>query len=412
MLSVDAARDPITSEVLLALQFRTGDEPLLPRLEAFTCTNATGDFTPFIPLFLSPNTMDIHILFTPNFPTVIAALTIARFPTLCPRIRYLLLKSLPRDPAMTEAVSEMLLACNRDTLRTLSVTCPLTEEACRFMYTLPNLRHLVTVVKGPTPLPPVALPDLEAICVEWDSGRDWLQGLRGATIGKLEAAIFIPMSGSAQIGGFLEEFQSVALSTSTQHTLSEFIFCSSQSWSPNYSALFIFKQMMRLEIQFPCNNGCSSTVNDDIIIGLAEAMPNLQILQLGGHPCWVPGGVTFEGLIVLASRCLRLSKLRIHFQANRLAEAMSRTEPPSLSEPTPGVPETNCTLTNLQVGEIPISEQESLAVGLTLLQIFPEIVNIEHINPQWKSVVETVKLFKRIGGHVHHASKAYLSPLR
>ena len=37
----------------LVLQLRIDDEQLLPRLETFTCVDATRGFTPFIPLFLS-----------------------------------------------------------------------------------------------------------------------------------------------------------------------------------------------------------------------------------------------------------------------------------------------------------------------------------------------------------------------
>ena len=412
MLSVSPAEDLITSDVLFALQFCTGDEPLLPRLETFGCTHPTRDLTPFIPLFLSPKTTDIRISFIPDFPAVLVALTITRFPRHCPRIKSLILESPPRDSATTEAVSEMLLACNRDTLQGFSVTCPLTEEARRFLYTLPNLRRLWTVVQGQTSLPPLALPNLDVIYIEWDSGRDWLRGFHGATIGKLKTVIFHLMPRSTQIDGFLEEFQSLALSASLQNTLSSFEFRTLQSWSPNYSSLLVFKQMQVLEIQFSCHNGCSSTVDDDIVINLARAMPGLTILRLGGAPCGTLTGVTLGGLVALALRCLQLSKLCVHFQANKLAEATSRTKPPSLSKPIPGVPQTNCALTDLQVGEIPISKQETLAVGLTLLQIFPKIVDIEYIDPQWESVLETIKLFKRIGGHIHHASKRHLLPLR
>ena len=306
----------------------------------------------------------------------------------------------------------MLLACNRDTLRGFSVTCPLTEEARRFLYTLPNLRRLWTVVQGQTSIPPLALPDLDTIHIEWDSGHDWLQGFRGATIGKLKTVIFHLMPGSTQIDGFLEEFESVALAASLQNTLSSFEFRTSQSWSPNYSSLLVFKQMQVLEIQFSCDNGCSSTVDDDIVINLARAMPGLTILRLGGAPCSALTGVTLTGLIALAFHCLQLSKLRVHFQANRLAEETSRTKPPSLFKPISGVPQTDCALTDLQVGEIPIPEQETLTVGLTLLQTFPKIVDIQYIDPQWKSVVETIKLFRRICGNIHHTSKTYLLPLR
>ena len=223
-LTVGTSKNLVTSDVLLALQLRTGNEHPLPRLATFVCTNTTGDLVPLIPLFLSPKTTHICIEFSPNPPMVMVALVITRIPALCPNIQTLIFDPLPRDSAMTEAVSEMLLACNPETLQGFFVACPLTEEAHRVLYTLPNLRHLWAVIRGPTPPPPVVLPNLDFIYVEYDSGRDWLQYFRGATLRGLRAAIFHPAPGSAQIGGFLEEFQSVALTASIQNSLSMFCF--------------------------------------------------------------------------------------------------------------------------------------------------------------------------------------------
>ena len=61
----------------------------------------------------------------------------------------------------------------------------------------------------------MTLPNLEELYVEWDSGYNWLRGFCGA---KIEIN-FRPMPGSAPISGFLEEFQSIELTTSVQHTL-------------------------------------------------------------------------------------------------------------------------------------------------------------------------------------------------
>lgn len=413
-LSANTPKDLVSPEVLLTLQLYTGNEPLLPRLRNFGCANPTGDFTPFIPLFLSPRTTDICINFI-NSPTIMVGLAIARFPKFCPHIGSLILKPLLRNPAITEAVSEMLLTCNRDTLQSFLVDSPVTEDARGVLYKLPKLRQFWTVIQGPTSLPTVALPDLETIHVEWDSGHNWLQGFHGATVGKLKTVTFRSVSESPPIGGFLEEFQSVALTTSMPNTLSEFNFYTSQPWTPNYSSLLIFKQMKKLEIEFSCSYGCRSAADDEVVINLAKAMPELEVLQLGKQPCRVSRGVTFKGLIVLALCCPRLSKLCVHFQANELAEAMSRSGPPSPSGPTAIAPQTNCALTDLQVGETPISNSATLAVGLTLLQIFPEILNIKYVgsNAQWGRVAETIRVFKRICGHIHHASKTHLpSPRR
>ena len=406
MLIVDASKDLVASEVLPALQLGTGGEPLLPRLEGFGCVKAPGDFVPFIPFFLSPKTVDICFRFAPNVPALTVTLTIAGLPTLCPHIVSLVLNPLPRNPAITEAVSEMLLACSPNTLQLLSVDSPLTEDARGIVYRLPKLYSLSALIQGPISLPPVELPCLETLCVEWDSGYDWLEGFREAKIRKLESITLRPATVPHQVHGFLgflEEFQSVALSISAQETLSEFSFYTSQSWFPNYSSLFVFKRLVKLEVEFSCNSGCSSTVDDDTIVNLAEAMPGLKILRLGGPPCRAGGGVAFKGLVALALRCPRLSELCVHLQAHKLADATHR---PSPLGSTAVVPRTECALTDLHVGWTRISEQATLAIGLSLLQIFPEIVNIKYFNSPWKKVVDVIRLSRQIGGHIHHASEA------
>ena len=404
MLIVDASKDLVTSEVLPALQLGTGGEPLFPRLEGFGCVKAPGDFVPFASLFLSPKTVDICFRFVPNASTLTVALTIARLPALCPHIVSLVLNPLPRNSAIAEVVSEMLLECNPNTLQLLSVDSPLTEDARGIVYRLPRLYSLSALIQGPMSLPPVELPNLETICLEWDSGFDWLEGFRGATIRKLESITFRPTR-FTEIHGFLEEFRSVALTISAQETLSEFSFYTSQSWTPNYSSLFVFKRLTKLEVEFSCHAGCSSTVDDDTVINLAEAMPGLKILRLGGPPCRAVTGITFKGLVSLALRCPQLSELCVHLQANKLADA---TYQPYPSEPTAVVSRTECALTDLQVGSTRISEQVALAVGISLLQLFPELVNIKYTNSPWKKVADVVRLSRQIGGRIHHASKTRL----
>jgi len=405
---MDDSGDSIAPDVLLALQLRTGNEPLLPRLETFNCEAVSQALVPFIPLFLSSRTFRITIGFAAGAPTVMIASTIARLSTLCPDIRSLLIVPLPSHQAITEAASELLLACNRDTLQFFLVDSPFTEDARGILYNLPKLRELLITIQGPTLLPRVALPDLEAVCVWWDSTYDWLQGFRGATVGRLQTIMLRPTSESAQVDNFLEEFQSVALATSSQDTLSDFYFRTSQSWSPSYLSLLGFKQMARLEIEFSCRDGCSSTVDDSIITSLAQAMPKLEILRLGRAPCSAPTGVTLKGLVALACHCIQLSELRVHLQAGKLAEAATSTEPLLPSENAAVIPRTNCALRSLQVGKAPIQRQVTSAVALTLLHVFPQILDVEYIDPQWENVAETIKLFKRIGCHVDRTSKAHL----
>jgi hypothetical protein len=328
-LTVDTSEDPVTSDILFALQLRTANEPLLPKLKTFECEDVTEAFIHFIPTFLSRKTTEIDIGFDEGSPTVMIASMITRLPMLCPDLERITLRRLPRDPVITEAVSDMLLAYNRDTLQWFCVDSPLTEEAREAVFQLPKLSQLWVVIQGHTLLPPVALPNLTTIDIEYDGHLDWLQGFRGATLEKLQEVSFTSRSG--QIGDFFGEFKSVALTTSVPTTLSEFAFHTSWSWDPNYRSLLPFTQLKDLLIEFSCNNHCSPGIDDDIIIDLARAMPKLETLRLGGAPCGTRGGVTVKGLVALARGCRHLRKLRIHFQTASLAEAATGAEVPAPS---------------------------------------------------------------------------------
>ena len=55
----------------------------------------------------------------------------------------------------------------------------------------------------------------------------------------------------------------------------------------------------------------------------------------------------------------------------------------------------------------PIPEESALEVAITLLQIFPRLLNIEYLEEGWDTIVETIKLFKRVGMFVQDTSKAH-----
>ena len=227
----------VTPDTLLALQLRTVDEPFLPGLETFMCGELAEAFIPFIPLFLSPKTTGIKISFAEGSPTVAVACTISRLPKMCPKVEFIDLQGLGRDSVITDTASEMLLACNRDCLQSFYVDTPLTEEARKALCQLSKLSVLWAVVQGRTILPPVALPSLVAIYLEFEDCLNWLQGFHGATLENLEFVCF--RSESRQIGDLLREFENVARKASAQNTLTTFKFKTSRSWNPNYSALLL-----------------------------------------------------------------------------------------------------------------------------------------------------------------------------
>ena len=247
----------------------------------------------------------------------------------------------------------------------------MTEEAREVIFNLPDLRELSVVIERDTSLPLVALPNLTNLIIEYDHDSDWLQGFHGATLGKLVSVDFCPES--ALIGNFLEAFETVALTTSIPATLSSFRFHTPHSWRPNYRSLLPFTHLKHLIIDFLCERGCSSTVDDDIITDIAQAMPGLEILRLGVAPCQTPTGVTTKGLTALAYHCLHLSTLRIHFQVTSHDLLVIPRIAPG-GEPT--IPREDCALTDLEVGKIPVTEESMLVVASTLLRLFPHISRI------------------------------------
>ena len=402
---VDTPDDSVTLGTFFTLQYLTAGEPFLPRLKTFECEEAAEPLIPFIPLFLSAKTTRVKIGFAEDSSTVMVASMIARLPTLCPDLESITLNDLPRDTAVTDAVSEMLITCNQDTLRRFCVDSPLTEEARKVVFQLPKLSELWTVVQGRALLPPVTLPNLTLIDLECDDHLDWLRGFRVMALGKLEEVLF--SSRSDQIGDLLGEFESAVLTTSIPATLLTFRFTTSCSWNPKYRSLLPFTQLKDLVIGFSCDDGCSSRVDDNIITDLVQAMPKLELLRLGGTPCKTPTGVTAKGLIALACGCRHLLDLRVHFRTASLVQAATSPKKLPPSEGKPAARRQDCALKDLDVGEILIPEGTELIVTMTLLQTFPNLLYITFVEGRWRSVAENITLFKGIGTFVHNTSEVH-----
>ena len=383
----------LTVEALPVLQLCAIDEPLFPNLETLNLWGIHKLFIPVIPLVLSPRVTSIILGFGLGSPDAILASTVSSFPKLCPESQVIRL-DFQGYPMITAAVSEMVLATNRNTLQEFDVqSSPLTEEASAVISKLPNLRSLSVVVERETSLSSALLPNLTELELTCDNGGHWPQLFQRATLGKLNSVTFFLQS--TQIDNFLETFEKVALSSSVQNTLSEFHIFTSCSWNPNYPSLLPFTRLVHLMINLHCGVGCSSRVDDDIIINLSRAMPKLQVLQLGDDPCReITIGVTAKGLMALALHCPNLRRLRIHFQVASLIT--SPTNPGMTPDVEPTGSWTDCALTELVVGNIPVPEESTLMVTLTLLRIFPRIARIDSCGEEWGEVEDAIFLSKQI----------------
>jgi len=369
------------------MQLCTINEPLFPKLKTLGWWGIRESYIPFIPLFLSPRTTSIYLTFAPNFPKAMAVSMIATLPTLCPDLQVITLHALPRDPIITAAVSGMFLITNRNTLQEFYVDSPLTEEASEVLYKLPNLRGLSVVIEKGTSLPSASLPNLVDLAITCDDEDDWPQLFHGATLGNLRSVTFSPQS--EEIGDFLGAFERAALPLSVQNTLSDFCLDTSYSWNPNYSSLLPFTQLVDLNIQSSCDSGCSSRVDDDIIISLSRAMPKLVTLKLGDAPCGqITTGVTTKGLVALSHHCPDLLTLRIHFRVASLIDPPAI--PGVVPSAGPAASWTDCSLMELDVGETPMPEGSELIIVLTLLHIFPRLDSIESFGERWEKVENAI----------------------
>ena len=385
----------LSLEALSVIQLCTINETLFPNLKTLDFLRVHRAFVPSISLFLSPTTTSIILRFHESDPpeaTVVGSL-VTTFPKLCPELREIVLHFLPRDPIITAAVSGMVLATNRNKLQLFHANSPLTEEAGEVLYKLSSLRMLSVVIERETSLTRASLPNLTELVIRCENEGDWPRLFHRATFGKLEFVTFHPQS--EEIGDFLGAFERVALSSSLQNTLSKFRVSTSCSWNPNYSSLLSFTQLVVLNIGFSCDDGCSSTVDDDIVIDLSQTMTKLRVLKLGGNPCGESTmGVTAKGLTALALGFPDLRCLRIHFQVASLSASPAN---PGISrdvEPTGS--QVDCALWELAVGEIVVPEESVLTVALTLLRIFPRIGIIHFVNDGWRRVEDAIQLSKQI----------------
>ena len=146
---------------------------------------------------------------------------------------------------------------------------------------------------------------------------------------------------------------------------------------------------------------CSSTIDDDIVVDLARAVPKLEIRRIGRTPCETPTGVTAKGLAALAHYCRHLSRLRIHFQ---VVNPDSPKTPVVISGGGFTIPrEDQCALTVLEVGEIYIPEESTLVVALTLLRIFPRLETISngYGGRRWQEIEDALRCSKRFIDHFY-----------
>ena len=365
------------------IRLYTINEPLLPNLTTLGLWAVVGPLFQFLPLFLSATITSISLGSLAAQPKPMVAAAIANLPKSCPYLQDITLHALPRDPMITAAASEMLLATTRNALWRFNVDSPLTEEAREAVYKLQDLRSLSVVIEKGPPIPSASLPNLTCLEIECEDGSDGLQLLRRATFGKLECVHF--HSRDKPTDDFLEAFKGAALSSSIQNTLSGICITTDWPWNPNYSSLLPFTQLVVLNVIVPCGESCSG-LDDDILIDLSCSMPRLRCLRLGDDPCnQFTGGVTAKGLVALAHNCQNLRTLCVHFQADIFSHPPMGLE--TAHDAGHSTSWTGCALTDLEVGWMLAPEGPASMVAVALLRIFPRLESIHFMETLGEPII-------------------------
>ena len=90
----------------------------------------------------------------------------------------------------------------------------------------------------------------------------------------------------------------------------------------------------------------------------------------------------------------------MHFQADSLGDPSANLRMTPNAEPTASW--TDCALTDLEVGEISVSEESVLTVALTLLSISPRTETIDGADEGWTKVRNAIN---RSRGIIDRSSK-------
>ena len=104
--------------------------------------------------------------------------------------------------------------------------------------------------------------------------------------------------------------------------------------------------------------------------------------------------VTVNRLVALAHHCPNLSVHRMHFQADSLGDPSASLRMTPNAEPTASW--TDCALTDVEVGEISVSEESVLTVALIILSISSRIETIDGAGEGWAKVRNVINRSKGI----------------
>ena len=369
---------------------------LLPNLQSLEWLSVTDTFR-YINLFLSPHLTSLNVRVIPGIPNVGPILASLPVKTLG-ELRFL---DHSGDRAVQDVISQLVLKTTA-ALRSIQVSSDLSDAAFRHIARLPHLSdasvNFVSLGRLSSSSD-VAFPSLRTLETRVDSAGGWkyfLGNTKNVYSTVLHSRIALEQEEIVNVFRFL-------IDKGFHQTIHELSFAVSQPYNLTpqvLTPLLGFKSLTRLSVTSSCDPArCNSRLTKEALALLAEALPRLVELFLGGAQCRSPTReVTLTDLSPLSAHCVHLETLQIHFSAVDIQTDVPDDVLSSSSEQEPPSPN-HSRLFQLVVGALPVSTSEKslLIVAYLLLQMFPKLSMLRWTveNSRWKKVQEHIDTFQK-----------------
>ena len=284
----------------------------------------------------------------------------------------------PEDPLSTKvttALSSFVLRCGSSLTR-IVILAPLTDAAIQHIMQLPELivwgtRSGLPDAPGLTPLG--TFPKLERLSLRSTEALNWLTFLNAGTrrISSNRATHTLRNRGPCQM------LTAINLKCEAPHQVD----------AAFVSPVMPFRSLNILHLKRACpKDGCGFRLTDDEVGEMATALPNLEILDLGGACSTDSCRTTIACLLIISTCCEHLRKLKIHFRTrDLLRDIESMPDNPRLR----GLSQLpRCEIKRLNMADAPLSLQRDHCkrVAEELISIFPSIRLVQGVSEGWSYV--------------------------
>ena len=391
-----------SDDILHLVNLDQSMQPLMPRLQLLNWTTGRV-FLPWLHHLLSPSLSDIHIDLNGRRAIPVNVAVIKALPTAY--LKHLAFSTLHTNTEVNAALLDLILKSR------LLESVYIQQEN--------NLEDTNPPGDGiEDEQGPVELRGLTSIIIGFKNDSTLLQSLFEKMTLPNTRQIYLQHSGQTEWLGPEVLFDSVLRSASpgVLHAL---------RYTSHYNGMDItsarirplqnFVALKTVRVTSACSTAqCKFFLSDDDISAIALAMPDLTELYLGGIPCMSNSvNVSVDSLATLAANCPKLHDLQIHFDAigfiDRALDVPNEHIAPPRLTPNP------CQLVQLYVGIIPLSRGQDgyWAVGMALLQIFPQLKNIKyHQLPlyrgnEWGEVTRIIKVQRNVANLMNGTSDEF-----